>query len=133
MAGAVLWFNVEKGHGFIQTEEGERLYVARSGFLPKHEPMPRCKGREVSFHRQVHDADVRAVEVSFVTRREPPRARLRTPRGGRSLCRRTRAQKGGRGRARGPSRRRGRAYRCKKSKSPALNPGAFWTLCPAPS
>jgi cold shock CspA family protein len=85
MLGTMLWFNVEKGYGFIQTEEGERLYVARGDFLPKHEPKPRCKGLEVSFHRQVREGDTRAVEVTFVAREEPQRARLRTPRGGRSL------------------------------------------------
>jgi cold shock CspA family protein len=85
MQGTMLWFNLEKGHGFIHTEEGERLYVTRSGFLPHHEPKPRCKGREVSFHRQECEGDLRAVEVSFVARDQPQRARLRTPRGGRSL------------------------------------------------
>jgi cold shock CspA family protein len=85
MLGTMLWFNVEKGYGFIQTEEGERLYVARGGFRAKHEPKPRCKGLEVSFHRQVREGDTRAVEVSFVVRADPQRARLRTPRSGRSL------------------------------------------------
>jgi cold shock CspA family protein len=86
MQGRMLWFNLVKGYGFIETEAGERLYVARSGFLPTHQPEARCKGREVSFHRQVQEGDTRAVEVSFVRREEPPRARLRTPRGGRALC-----------------------------------------------
>jgi cold shock CspA family protein len=85
MLGTMLWFNVEKGYGFIHTEEGERLYVARGGFLPKHEPRPRCKGREVSFQRQVREGDTRAVEVSFVVPEQQQRARLRTPRTGRSL------------------------------------------------
>ena len=86
MIGTMLWFNAEKGYGFIHTEEGERLYVARGGFLPKQEPRPRCKGLEVSFHRQVGEGDPRAVEVSFVERGLPQRARLRTPRKGSSLC-----------------------------------------------
>ena len=30
--GKMLWFNEEKGHGYIETEEGERLYVEGSGF-----------------------------------------------------------------------------------------------------
>ncbi len=85
MRGTMLWFNVDKGYGFIRTEEGERLYVAQSGFLPSHEPKPRCKGREVSFHRRVHEGDTRAVEVAFVRPELPPRARLRTPRGGRAV------------------------------------------------
>ena len=85
MLGTMLWFNLDKGYGFIQTEEGERLYVARGGFLPKHEPQPRCKGREVRFRRQVREGDTRAVEVSFVVPEGQQRARLRTPRRGHSL------------------------------------------------
>ncbi|HEY8408631.1 MAG TPA: cold shock domain-containing protein [Gaiellaceae bacterium] len=85
MLGTMLWFNIEKGYGFIQTEEGERLFVARGGFVPTHEPKARCKGLEVSFHRQVREGDTRAVEVTFVAQEQPLRARLRTPRSGRSL------------------------------------------------
>jgi cold shock CspA family protein len=85
MQGTMLWFNLDKGYGFIDTEEGERLYVARTGFLPDHEPMQRCKGHTVSFDRQVCEGDTRAVGVSFVTRTEPQRARLRSHRSGRAL------------------------------------------------
>jgi len=85
MQGTMLWFNLDKGHGFIHTEEGERLYVTRSGFLPHNEPAPRCKGREVSFHRQAREGEPQAVEVSFIERDQPQRARLRSPRSGRSL------------------------------------------------
>ena len=85
MEGTMLWFNVDKGHGFIETEHGERLFVARSGFLPEHEPKPRCKGRPVSFHREVEAGETRAVEVAFLSHDEPQRARLHTPRGGRSI------------------------------------------------
>ena len=83
MLGTMLWFNVDKGYGFICTEEEERLYVARDAFLPGHEPEPRCKGRRVSFERQAGDGDARAVEVAFVLQDEPRRARLRSGRGGR--------------------------------------------------
>jgi cold shock CspA family protein len=85
MQGTMLWFNVDKGYGFIRTEHDERLYVARSGFLPDHQPESRCKGREVTFERQAVEGDARAVEVSFVVQSEPRRARLRHARGGRSL------------------------------------------------
>jgi cold shock CspA family protein len=85
MQGTMLWFNLEKGHGFIRTEQGERLYVARSGFLAGHQPAPRCKGREVSFERQVAEGDTRAVDVSFVDARDSRRARLRHVRGGHAL------------------------------------------------
>jgi cold shock CspA family protein len=85
MQGTMLWFNADKGYGFIQTEDDERLYVARDGFLVDHEPQARCKGREVSFNREVGDGEIRAVDVSFVSRDEPRRARLRKGRGGSSL------------------------------------------------
>ncbi len=85
MLGTMLWFNVDKGYGFIRTEADERLYVARSGFLPGHQPGPRCKGRAVTFDREPEDGDPRAVNVSFVAREEPRRARLRSARGGHKL------------------------------------------------
>jgi len=85
MQGTMLWFNVDKGYGFICTEHDERLYVARSGFLPDHQPGPRCKGRQVSFERQAGEDDACAVEVAFVVQSDPRRARLRHARGGRSL------------------------------------------------
>ena len=86
MQGTMLWFNVDKGYGYIQTEQDERLYVARSGFLPEHPPAPRCKGRTVNFERQVAEGDASAVNVSFVAASDDPRrARLRHQRGGRSI------------------------------------------------
>jgi cold shock CspA family protein len=84
MQGTMLWFNCDKGYGFIRTEQGERLPVSSSGFLPGHEPGPRCKGREVSFERTTDD-DARAVNVTFVAAAEPRRARLRHSRGGHAL------------------------------------------------
>ena len=86
MHGTMLWFNVDKGYGFLRTEDDERLKVARSGFLPGHQPEARCKGREVSFERHGDNGDdAHAVNVSFVSRTEPRRARLRHARGGRSF------------------------------------------------
>lgn len=86
MQGTMLWFNVDKGYGYIQTEQDERLYVASSGFLPEHAPGPRCKGRAVSFERHDAEGDPCAVNVSFVAAGiDPPRARLRHQRGGRSI------------------------------------------------
>jgi cold shock CspA family protein len=85
MRGTMLWFNVDKGHGFIRTERDERLYVARSDFLPDHPPASRCKGREVTFERREVEGDVRAVAVAFHVESDPPRARLRHARGGRPL------------------------------------------------
>jgi cold shock protein len=85
MQGTMIWFNVEKGYGFIRTEDDERLYVARDGFAEGHDPEPRCKGREVTFERVVAEGDTRAVNVTFLAQDEPRRARLRHARGGRSL------------------------------------------------
>ena len=85
MQGTMLWFNLDKGHGFIRTEDGERLYVAQSGFLPGHAPAPRCKGRVVSFERENGKEHPQAVGVAFVVLEEPPRARLRTASAGRRL------------------------------------------------
>jgi cold shock CspA family protein len=45
----MLWFNEEKDHGFIETDEGERLYVHGSGFeggVRLHGP---CAGIPVQF------------------------------------------------------------------------------------
>ena len=86
MQGTMLWFNLDKGYGFIHTDEGERLYVDSHGFLRDQAPKPRCKGREVTFRRHEQEGEPCAVEVSFVVRDQPLRARLRTPRIGRSLC-----------------------------------------------
>ena len=85
MQGTMLWFNDDKGYGFIQTEHEERLYVARSGFQADYGPMHRCKGREVSFDRLVAEGDTRAINVEFVERLPQRRARLRHARSGRSL------------------------------------------------
>ena len=85
MQGTMLWFNADKGYGFIETENAERLYVARSGFQSQHEPMQRCKGREVRFDRIVAEGDTRATNVQFVEQSPQRRARLRHARGGQSL------------------------------------------------
>ena len=85
MDGTMLWFNRDKGYGYIHTEEDERLYVARTGFVEGHEPEQRCKGRPVSFERRVTGGEPRAVKVAFVTDSVPRRARLHRQRGGSSL------------------------------------------------
>jgi cold shock CspA family protein len=84
MQGTMLWFNVDKGHGFIRTEQGERLGVACSAFLSGHLPEARCKGREVSFERcgGTRDDEAHAVNVSFIAPPEPGRARRRHARSG---------------------------------------------------
>jgi cold shock CspA family protein len=84
--GKMIWFNAEKGYGFIQTEDDERLHVSSSGFLPKEEPTKRCGGRHVTFDRVAGEGKAQAVNVAFVPESElPNRARLRTPRSGSKL------------------------------------------------
>jgi cold shock CspA family protein len=85
MQGEMLWFNMEKGHGYLHTEDDERLYVDLAGFLPNHQPERKCKGRSVSFERETGGAEPRAVNVSFVEHSDPRRARLRGARGGHRL------------------------------------------------
>jgi cold shock CspA family protein len=77
MEGKMLWFNPAKEHGFIRTEEGERLRVDESGFESGHAVGDRCRGVKVSFERVEVDADPRAVNVVVVPFEVPHRARLR--------------------------------------------------------
>jgi len=85
MQGTMIWFNVDKGHGFINTEQGERLYVALDGFALGEVPQPRCKGQAVHFEREAEGDQPRAVNVTFVTSVDPRRARIRSARGGHKL------------------------------------------------
>jgi cold shock CspA family protein len=52
MRGEMLFFNDTKSFGFIRTEDGERLYVHRDGFLPGTPPEGRCAGKKVTFERE---------------------------------------------------------------------------------
>jgi cold shock CspA family protein len=88
MQGKMVWFNGEKGYGFIQTDDDERLAVTSSGFLPNEKPKQdaRCAGRIVTFERRDDEGEPHAVNVSFVPDGElPNRARLRSPRSGSKL------------------------------------------------
>ena len=49
MLGEMLFFNEETGAGLIRTDDGERLHVDRSGFLPGEAPVGRCAGLKVTF------------------------------------------------------------------------------------
>jgi hypothetical protein len=79
MEGTMIWFNPTKRHGFIQTDEGERLRVDAGGLAPGTLFGERCRGTRVRFDRMPGELDqARAVDVSLV----PPlmaarRARLR--------------------------------------------------------
>jgi cold shock CspA family protein len=77
MRGEMVWFNEAKEHGFITTEDGERLYVHESGFVPGAAPVGRCGGRPVTFERVEDETGIRAVGVSFVDEADARRARPR--------------------------------------------------------
>jgi hypothetical protein len=78
--GTLIWFNPEKRHGFIRTEEGERLLVEEAGFEPGHLLGDRCAGTPLTFEREgaTDDGDARAVRVSVVPDAAPRRARSRS-------------------------------------------------------
>ena len=82
MRGALLFFNDQKGHGFIRTEDGERLYVARDSFAAGHVPEGRCAGVVVDFTRGAGTGEhaFEAFGVMRVPEAAVRRARLRTTR-----------------------------------------------------
>ena len=49
MRGQMLWFNEDKDHGFIRTDDGERLQVDGTGFAQGERPEGRCADKVVSF------------------------------------------------------------------------------------
>jgi cold shock CspA family protein len=53
----MLWFNPAKQHGFIRTEEGERLLIELSGFAPGHVLGERCAGTAVEFEREAAEVE----------------------------------------------------------------------------
>jgi cold shock CspA family protein len=84
MRGEMLFFNDTKSFGFIRTEEGERLYVDRDGFLPGTPPEGRCAGKKVTFERQDVEGKplegeytAQAVGVTMLEEALGGRARLR--------------------------------------------------------
>jgi cold shock CspA family protein len=81
MEGTMLWFNPTKRHGFIHTDEGERLRVDHDGFAAGEVLGDRCRGTRVSFDRaadQVEEA--RAVNVAVMPLFAARRARSRSRR-----------------------------------------------------
>jgi cold shock CspA family protein len=78
MEGTMIWFNPAKRHGFIRTDEGERLRVDETGFGAGHTLGDRCRGTRVSFDRSLVELDeARAVNVVVVPLAAERRARLR--------------------------------------------------------
>jgi cold shock CspA family protein len=78
MEGTMIWFNPAKQHGFIQTDEGERLRVDESGLALGTLLGDRCRGTRVHFDRLPGEQDeARAVSVTVVPLMAARRARKR--------------------------------------------------------
>jgi hypothetical protein len=75
--GAMLWFHEAKGYGFILTDEGERLYVDRGGFVNGLAPVGRCAKLAVELRVEERDGRRIAVDVTLVPEQRTRRARRR--------------------------------------------------------
>jgi cold shock CspA family protein len=74
--GTMLWFHEEKGAGFLQTEDGERLAVDIDGFVGAA-PVGRCAGLQVTFNVEERDGTRFATDVTVIENDAPRRARRR--------------------------------------------------------
>jgi cold shock CspA family protein len=78
MEGTMIWFSAAKRHGFIQTDEGERLRVDVSGLAAGALLGDRCRGTRVRFERTSGDGDgARAVGMTPAPLMAARRARSR--------------------------------------------------------
>jgi cold shock CspA family protein len=78
MEGTMLWFNAAKQHGFIRTDDGERLRVDHGGFAAGRLLGARCRGTRVSYDRTAgRPEEARAVNVAVLPSVAAGRARLR--------------------------------------------------------
>ena len=73
----MLWFNPAKQHGFIRTDDDERLRVDEEGLAVGQMFGDRCRGTRVSFDRAADDVEPRAVNVAVVPLFAERRARSR--------------------------------------------------------
>ncbi|HEU5277629.1 MAG TPA: hypothetical protein VFU26_01870 [Gaiellaceae bacterium] len=80
MNGTMLWFDESKDHGYILTEEDERLYVDRDGFVGRAAPVGRCARLPVRFSIAERDGRRFAVDATLVEEEMRGRARRRTQR-----------------------------------------------------
>jgi cold shock CspA family protein len=78
MQGQMLWFNEAKDHGFIMTDEGERLSVLGPGFANGARPVGRCAEAIVSFQIDDSSGTRQAENVVFEVEAAPRRARMRS-------------------------------------------------------
>jgi cold shock CspA family protein len=77
--GTLIFFNPAKGHGYIRTENGERLLVHAEGFSPGHLLGDRCAGTRLDFDRIEPDGgdEPYAINVEVVPLVAARRARAR--------------------------------------------------------
>ena len=83
MRGQMLWFNEAKDHGFIMTEDGERLAVSGNGFAEGEKPEGRCAHKVVIFEVDDENGERQAQNVVFEPEVAARRARMRS--GGRGI------------------------------------------------
>jgi hypothetical protein len=69
----MLWFNEVKDLGALRTDDGVRIELQGTAFLPGEKPVGRCAGRVVEFESLEGDLSA----VAFVPELSPRRARLR--------------------------------------------------------
>lgn len=79
MEGTMLWFNPNKWHGFIHTDDGERLRVDQEGAATGQLLRGSAAGARESTSTAPADRveEARAVSVAIVPLIAPRRARLR--------------------------------------------------------
>jgi hypothetical protein len=77
MRGKMLWFNEKKDHGFIRTDEGERLSVLGPAFAGGNRPQGRCAEAVVDFVIDSTGDERQAKNVILVEEDAPRRARMR--------------------------------------------------------
>jgi len=78
MRGHLIWFNSDKGFGFIRTEDGERLQLEESGLAPGTVFPDRRAGTPLAFERdESTPGEPRAVHATVVNDEAPRRARAR--------------------------------------------------------
>jgi cold shock CspA family protein len=75
--GTVIWFNKVKGHGFISTHQGERLYVDAEGLDPAVNPLVLRNGVEVEFSVRERESGREAASLALKADVSPRRARRR--------------------------------------------------------
>jgi hypothetical protein len=73
----MLWFNEAKDHGFIETDDGERLAVPGDGFASGERPEGRCAHMPVTFEIDKTNGSRQARDVAFVRDVAARRARMR--------------------------------------------------------